>query len=151
MNQNKMKFLEIGGLAIVLAGVTASLDFGSTCPGLGPDNDRLIHSELMKAFDIYQIKNGTLPPQGNLQTALNSIYEREPTDAWGNPILYLHPEMTGGDIVLISAGQDARFNTADDLITRKSPREARPSKAAPPPPHAHETPDRMIFEGCRRR
>ncbi len=89
--------------------------------------------------------------QGLLLKLLEPVYDRPLKDAWDNPILYLHPGTNGGDVVLISAGQDTLFNTADDLVTRRRPRPGRPNKTAASAPHLTESPDRSIIEGCRRR
>ncbi len=75
---------------------------------------------LRGALERYRIDHGSYPAGGSLDAigpALSPLYlpRLESLDAWGNPMSYA---ATDDSYTVISAGDDGRAGTPDDLVMR---------------------------------
>lgn len=69
--------------------------------------------EIMVALEHYKASQKIYPE--NLPELITKNPLLSPTDQWGNTYEY-HIENHGIHFILISAGQDGKFNTSDDLV-----------------------------------
>lgn len=63
----------------------------------------------------WQTESAEACPPGLISLVERKILSKSPKDAWGNYFLFKCPGAHGGEIDLVSAGPDGKFNTADDV------------------------------------